>query len=309
LTIDLGWFGTPHPDRTLLHSSGLHGVEGFAGSAIQLSVLERLPRVPRNGALVLAHVLNPFGMAWLRRTNEGNVDLNRNFLGPGEAYAGSPEAYRVLDAFLNPPSAPSRDFFGLRAAALLVRFGRRTLMQAIAGGQYEYSRGLFFGGRRLEPGPVRFQRWVLDNLRTARRVLALDVHTGLGKSGEDTLLTDGIGSERLACELGRPVGRLGSDRNVAYRVRGGLQEMLARSLPGAEVEFVCQEFGTHRPIRILRALREENRWHHFGGGGVDHPAKNELKAAFFQDDRVWRGSVVERGRALFGRAVEKVFGE
>jgi hypothetical protein len=42
---------------------------------------------------------------------------------------------------------------------------------------------------------------------------------------------------------------------------------------------------------------------------VDHPAKNELKAAFFQDDRVWRGSVVERGRALFGRAVEKVFGE
>lgn len=27
----------------------------------------------------MVHVLNPYGMAWLRRVNENNVDLNRNF--------------------------------------------------------------------------------------------------------------------------------------------------------------------------------------------------------------------------------------
>ena len=36
LTIDIAWIGTDTPNRLLVHSSGLHGVEGFAGSAIQL---------------------------------------------------------------------------------------------------------------------------------------------------------------------------------------------------------------------------------------------------------------------------------
>ena len=32
LTIDLARFGAEKPNRVLLHTSGLHGVEGFAGS-------------------------------------------------------------------------------------------------------------------------------------------------------------------------------------------------------------------------------------------------------------------------------------
>jgi len=56
LTIDAGWFGTDHPRRVLLHSSGIHGVEGFAGSAIQLQFLSRPPVVARNAALVMVPV-------------------------------------------------------------------------------------------------------------------------------------------------------------------------------------------------------------------------------------------------------------
>ena len=33
LTIDIAWFGAKQPREVLLHSSGLHGVEAFAGSA------------------------------------------------------------------------------------------------------------------------------------------------------------------------------------------------------------------------------------------------------------------------------------
>ena len=91
LTIDIGWFGNPAPRRVLLHSSGLHGVEGFAGSAIQLQFLEEVPAIPADGAIVLVHVLNPYGMSWLRRVNENNVDLNRNFLAGDEDYAGAPD--------------------------------------------------------------------------------------------------------------------------------------------------------------------------------------------------------------------------
>ena len=69
LAIDLAWFGSETPRRVLLHSSGLHGVEGFAGSAIQCRYLKGRLNVPDDGALVFAHVLNPHGMAWLRRVN------------------------------------------------------------------------------------------------------------------------------------------------------------------------------------------------------------------------------------------------
>src|SRR5213592_2819131 len=92
ISIDTAWFGTANPHRVLLHSSGLHGVEGFAGSAIQLQLLNSLPSLPQDAALIVVHVLNPYGMAWLRRFNENNVDLNRNFLGD-DAYIGAPEAY------------------------------------------------------------------------------------------------------------------------------------------------------------------------------------------------------------------------
>ena len=57
---------------------------------------------------VLLHALNPYGFAWLRRVNEHNVDLNRNFLLPGEAYRGSPAGYAALDPLLNPKSPPAR---------------------------------------------------------------------------------------------------------------------------------------------------------------------------------------------------------
>src|SRR5262245_8496682 len=79
LSIEIATFGSDNPQRVLLHSSGLHGVEGFAGSAIQLQLLRNIPPLAADAALILVHILNPYGMAWLRRVNENNVDLNRNF--------------------------------------------------------------------------------------------------------------------------------------------------------------------------------------------------------------------------------------
>src|ERR1051326_4191728 len=79
LTIDVGWFGARRPDRAFIHSCGVHGVEAFAGSAIQCAWLSANRPSPAAGdAVVFVHAVNPFGMAWLRRVNAHNVDLNRN---------------------------------------------------------------------------------------------------------------------------------------------------------------------------------------------------------------------------------------
>ena len=132
LTIDIGWLGSKQPRKVLLHCSGVHGVEGFAGSAIQLQLLEDPPMLPEDTALILIHILNPYGMAWLRRFNENNVDLNRNFLHNGN-YAGAPEKYAELDSFLNPQSLDSSDLFLLRAGWIICRHGFDPVKQAIAG--------------------------------------------------------------------------------------------------------------------------------------------------------------------------------
>src|SRR5437867_2125196 len=133
LGIEIAWLGAQTPRRVLLHSSGLHGVEGFAGSAIQLQLLDDVPALPADTALVIVHILNPHGMAWLRRVNENNVDLNRNFRDNG-SFDGVPAAYGQLDSFLNPHSPPGSDWYFAKALYLIMRFGMTALKQTVVGG-------------------------------------------------------------------------------------------------------------------------------------------------------------------------------
>jgi hypothetical protein len=85
----------------------VHGVEGFAGSAVQVAALKGIAAeaatdttaaaaaaaaasASGNAAstrskpytLCFVHAVNPYGFAALRRFNENNVDLNRNNLTP-----------------------------------------------------------------------------------------------------------------------------------------------------------------------------------------------------------------------------------
>jgi hypothetical protein len=104
----------------LVHMSGVHGVEGFAGSAIQVAALRQraaartagggeVPAVPFTTCFV--HAVNPVGFATLRRFNENNVDLNRNNLSPSEwevALARAPNfaRYADFDTMFNPTGVP-----------------------------------------------------------------------------------------------------------------------------------------------------------------------------------------------------------
>jgi hypothetical protein len=302
LSIDLAWFGAENPRRVLIHSSGLHGVEGFAGSAIQLQLLDNMPALPEDTALVLVHTLNPYGMSSLRRFNENNVDLNRNFMRPDEKYAGAPELYEKLNPLLNPRTPPSRDLFYLRAAALIPRYGMRALKEAVVGGQYEFPNGLFFGGKGIEPGPQKYRNFLTDRLKTTERLISIDVHTGIGDYAEDLLMIPKDQQSALRPLLGERIAA--PDEGDAYQVRGSMDAVFPLSAPKAKVFSITQEFGTYNPVRVLQALREENRWHQFGSGGIDHPVKQNLKEAFFPEDHAWRVKVLNRGQEL----IREVFG-
>jgi Protein of unknown function (DUF2817) len=308
LRIDIGSFGAANPQRIFIHSSGLHGIEGFAGSAIQLRCLdETMPTLPGDAAILMVHVLNPYGMAWLRRVNENNVDLNRNFRAVNDRDAADDAGdFLKLDSFLNPQSPPRLDLFYLQAIWLMLKHGMPVLRQTVAGGQFVRPKGLFYGGKEMEEGPLLFEGYVEQHLTSAKRIVAIDVHTGLGSYADYRLLLDATKeraktNQTMRETFGERVQLLGS-QGIAYRVSGGQAEMYFRLFPKAEVYFAGQEFGTYHAFQVLAALRAENRWHHYGAATLDHPCKRRLMEVFCPDDEKWRMAVLQHGREIFVRA-------
>ena len=181
--------------NALVITSGLHGPEGYFGSAVLFQLLKQIrdgsintDRWPR---IVLIHAMNPFGYFHCRRADEANRDLNRNFLLPGESFSGCDPLYRKLNSLLNPNHA--RRFwvpFAPRAAVVSLTHGRRKVAEAVAGGQHEFAEGLFFGGQ----DPAGIQDWLLNSMPSwlsgVQRVVHLDVHTGLGKYSKLQLLVE-----------------------------------------------------------------------------------------------------------------------
>ena len=198
-TIDIGLLPGSEPNGNLvIHTSGTHGVEGYAGSAIQLAVLEYLSSstgginslIQNNKAkvlptIVLVHAVNPFGMAHYRRVNEHNVDLNRNGLTREQwkTYAANhfnrknydrcnfvqPDLY--YSTLVNEDSnsndwitvPPSLRFWWYAGRALL-QYGHATLKAALVGGQYHDRRGIFYGGDQVEPSLVALEKWLQEEL-------------------------------------------------------------------------------------------------------------------------------------------------
>ncbi|MEE8453129.1 MAG: DUF2817 domain-containing protein, partial [Thermoguttaceae bacterium] len=314
LTIDIAQLGASQPERVLFHFSGLHGLEGFAGSAIQLRLLDSPPALSQTDAMVLVHAVNPFGMAWLRRVNENNVDLNRNFLAPGEPFSGAPEGYPQLDSILNPKGPPhALDFFYFQFLWKMLTVGLRKLKQSVAGGQYDYPGGLFFGGHRPEQSAVILIEWLSERFSGIRRLGALDVHTGLGPLGTDALLVphspDCDKFAGLTRALGDHVAESGNPDGVAYPIRGLMLEAIARELGVADAWLIYQEFGTLPVARVVQALRDENRYHHYYATpeDLDSPPKRRAMEAFCPNDAGWREEVVRRGHQIAIAFADVVF--
>ncbi len=314
LTIDVAITPGHDAGRTLVISSGLHGVEGFFGAAVQLGLLRdwharnaSLPRV----RCVLLHALNPYGFAWRRRVNETNVDLNRNLLVHGESFSGSPGGYARLDALLNPRHAPSRaEPVTLKFLLALMRHGMPALKQSIASGQYDYPQGLFYGGDRPSRShqilAAHFDRW----LGGSARVMHLDFHSGLGAWAACKLLVDTPLDEsqrqRLSRWFGADAVECTHTPDVAYRTRGSFGQWCAARYPARDYLYAAAEFGTYHPLRVLAGLRAENQAHHWGspGSASSERAKQRLVALFCPRAASWRARAVERSMRLVHHAVD-----
>nr|WP_246357324.1 DUF2817 domain-containing protein [Pyxidicoccus fallax] len=314
LTVDVAVGGARDARRALLVTSGLHGVEGFMGSAQQLAFLERLavdPSLGRDLRLVFVHALNPFGFHMQRRTDERNVDLNRNFLLDSEEYRGVPEAYWDIQRLLGLSAAtPARGLFPVNLLRCLTRHGQATTRDAVAGGQYEDPAGLFFGGRGLsltgELLKAHLRGWVGE----AQEVLHVDLHSGLGARGGYRLILE---HDWETPQLRWFAHRFGEgrvepsepERGISYRKRGSLGPWCAQLLKPRAYDILIAEFGTYPIALVLLALRAENRaWLLKRDGLGRRLATAALREVFAPRGHRWREAVVYRGLELLLRAAD-----
>jgi hypothetical protein len=290
----------------LVVSSGMHGVEGIFGSAVQARLLDLCrDRGTPDVRVVFIHAVNPYGFAWQRRTDADNVDVNRNFLLDDEPYSGAPASYAELDGLLNPRRPPSRwDGFHARALLAIARHGMPALRRAVATGQYDFPRGLFFGGSQPSaPHRIladRLPAWIAD----APAVVHLDLHTGLGAHGALHLLVDFPVDDALAAAFTRwlgPDALSAANRSAAgYHARGGFGRWcVARRLAPTYV-FAYAEFGTYGPLTVLDRLRQENQACHWAE--PDAPctirARRRLVDVFCPPSPRWRAAALSRAVAL-----------
>ncbi len=313
LTIDVAASSPRAAERVLVVSSGLHGVEGFLGSAIQLALLERWrrqPGLPAGLRCVMLHALNPYGFAWLRRCDADNIDPNRNFLLEGVEYRGGSEAYARLDGLLNPRRPPSRwDLFYPKMFWQLARLGMPALKDAVAAGQYDFPAGLFFGGS----GPSRTRQILQQHMKawigSAKSVVHLDLHTGLGGWGTYRLITDDTPSpaqrDWIARTFGPEAHDEGDSRDVAYQARGSLGRWCRARKFAPEYLLAIAEFGTYGNLRVLAGLRAENQAHHWGRAQDRGTlrAKARLRDLFCPASTQWRTRALAQGTELVEKAI------
>jgi Protein of unknown function (DUF2817) len=313
LAIDSAYLGAEQPRRLLVVLSGTHGVEGFAGSALQSQWLDRADTavLPADGGCLLIHAVNPYGFAWWRRVNEHNVDLNRNAL---DRFPGPPNrAYANLDGWLNPKTPPlAVDLFWPRGVWRLATRGLAPLRQAIVRGQYEFPRGLFFGGERREESTAHLERIVgAKEFRDAECVIVIDLHTGLGPSATYHLRIDVPEDTPAFRDLARWFGAdvVGSSQqhgSAVYEVSGGIVEMIERRVAPARARVAVVEIGTVPLAQMLYRLYRENRATFYAPpqSRVLTREREALREAFCPSDPRWRRRVLAHGNRVFEQALQ-----
>jgi ribosomal protein S18 acetylase RimI-like enzyme len=312
LFLDTARFGPPDARRVLFVASGTHGIEGFCGSGIQTFLLrdDLSARVPADVALVMIHAVNPWGFAWLRRVNEDNVDLNRNFLDFRGALPENAD-YDGLYDLMNPKQLDA----GSIAAGLdaLRRFeeerGKLAAYRALSGGQYAHAAGLQYGGQ----APVWSNRTLHAlwerHAGAADTAVLVDLHSGLGPNGVGLLLQtarEKSAAAALAKELWPDVIRTepaeGSD---AALVSGLMGPAFVAAAPHAERTGLVLEFGTREMLQVMLAVQADNWLQHHGdrASAEGRAIEQRMRDAFFVDEDAWKEKICHRGQEVVDRAL------
>ena len=312
LAMDAALLGPADAPAMVVITSGTHGAEGFCGSGCQVALLQdaAFVRAAQDAgvALLLVHAVNPYGFSHLRRVNEDNVDLNRNFRDwstPPPANPGYAAAHDVLLPDTWPPTPANQQAL----AGLVAQQGAATFQATVTRGQYEFPNGLFYGGAGPTWSNRTLRALLREHVAPRRRFAWIDVHTGLGPAGHGEKIymgrDDPADLARTRACFGADVTSFHQGTSVSAAVQGWIGLAAYGECPATEFTGIGLEYGTV-PLDVgLQALRGDH-WLHVHPD-ADAPLraaiKSAVRGAFYTDEDAWKARVLEQARAAAGQAI------
>ena len=286
---------------------------------LELFIMEFLPSLdPETTGVILVHVLNPWGMANLRRVNQNNVDLNRNFMGKeGDFLVEFNPDYKKLENTLNPDhplrSLLLEDFtFIKNVIQNLLRHGMKSLRGAVMLGQQGNPSGLYFSGKAYQPETLTTKKIIDTAFSSSKSVLHIDMHTGYGPRYQMTLVNSPAEvrkSEELIKDFQFPL-ILQADPDQFYSMQGDMidwvYKMKESDYPdvehfGTAFEFGCYGEGFLKEIKSIRTMIYENQAIHHGSTSIElgRKIRNEIVEMYFPKSDQWRGKALSDCRQAF----------
>jgi hypothetical protein len=339
LTVDYAYLpATQRRSKLLVITTGIHGAEGFAGSAfLDLFVRERLGQLDlRNTGVLLVHAINPYGFSHLQRPDESNRDLNRNADTDPALFQTQNAAYDKIARVVEPrgknwgPLATQlRVFVGLGKRLVLPQWlggmSSQDLRGALAAGQYKHPDGLFYGGQTFAPQLQALAALARPIVGSYDRVLHMDVHTGLGPKNQLQVMSGQIVSQdsKKLIQTVFDRGKDGSTYVLAdgntpgdYPTHGDIIDLMTKlRRPDAGGASVTLEFGTrgNGPLAQLgsvAAMTAENQGRHHGfiSRRAEAKVKRRYQDLFNPRDEAWRNGVIDKSRVVITTVLDRFLG-
>lgn len=291
--------------HTLVIIGGTHGVEGFAGTALQCDLMCLLSsgyiKLNSNTSILMINALNPWGYYYGHRHDHLGIDVNRNFIDFDEPLPDNP-GYRQLQDILKLNDKQLRQE---RLRDMAVTMGSRDYEIAISGGQYADASGPFFGGTTKSHSHL-----VIDSLMShynlpERQLAVIDIHTGLGSYGYGEVICDhpldSSGAETARDWYG-PACTSAESGTSSSVPKQGLLDFAWHRIMHEDSCFITLEFGTLGTESLFNVLLEdvhpEKGRHTYGS--------ESLLNHFCPVDDYWREAVIFRGRQVIFQALSGI---
>ena len=306
---------TKETTNLIILTTGVHGMEGYIGS-VMLDVFfgEIYPTLntENTGILVVANV-NPYGMKYMRRYNENNVDLNRNFIEDWDSFdLTSNKEYPKVESFLQPTGAMGNAFwhevgFYLSLAKEALTVGADTISDALLTGQYEYAEGVYYGGNGDEKSTT-YLKGVFDDCLDGSydNIIHIDIHSGYGPR-YNMVIFNSVQDPTTEAEAKEMFGYdfiIATDSEDFYETFGDTTDYfyrLARSKKtDKELYSTCFEFGTigdgfFDSILSLKYTVDENRQHWYPTSDpiTEEMVRQNYYELFYPTETQWRQKTIQ----------------
>lgn len=315
LAMDVALDGEPDAQHLVVLSSGVHGVEGYCGSGVQVFSLHdeelRARARERGVALLYIHAVNPYGFSYVRRVTQENVDLNRNFHDFSQPLPVN-VGYRALHDLLLPKRWPPTLANRVQLGWLMATQGKRAFQMAVTAGQHEFKDGLFFGGTEPTWSNETLRQVVRQYCAHAQHIAWIDLHTGLGPSGKGERIlsarNDPQGLADAKTMWGDEITSFFQESTVSAKVTGGMVGALREECAQAQFNAISIEYGT-QPIQFVLAAMRAEQWLQRNPRAGAHMAKRikqHMLEAFFTDTDAWKEQIVAQARDALLQSVATI---